>query len=285
MVTTFRRGTTWLCVALLILPLLTSCTVTDTRLPTEPQEPLVVKGEVTNPPPVSLPAPTAPAPAPAQVVSPPTATAPTPTQVVPPLTAPAPAPQETQPPAAPQFASNVTEAVVVKVIDGDTIDVTIGGIVARVRYTGVDTPETYEAHSAEATLRNRELVEGKTVRLEKNVSEYDNTGRRLLRYAFVGDVMVNAELVRDGLAEVHTYPPDSKYESLLLSLQAEAKAAKRGIWQPKYVGSKNSDKYHRPTCSSAKQILPENQVWFALAADALAANRVPCGVCKPPTTD
>jgi hypothetical protein len=53
----------------------------------------------------------------------------------------------------------------------------------------------------------------------------------------------------------------------------------------KYVGSKNSNKYHYPTCRSAQKIKPENLVTFNSAKDAQAAGYVPCKVCRPPATD
>ncbi len=126
-------------------------------------------------------------------------------------------------------------AQVVEVIDGDTIDVVMGGERYRVRYIGIDTPETkdpsrpVEPFGPEASARNAELVGGKTVRLEKDVSETDRYGR-LLRYVWVGDLMVNAELVRLGYALVSTYPPDVKYQELFLRLQREAREAGRGMW-------------------------------------------------------
>ena len=53
----------------------------------------------------------------------------------------------------------------------------------------------------------------------------------------------------------------------------------------KYVGSKNSDKYHFPTCRSAQKIKPDNLVTFKSAQEAKAAGYVPCKVCKPPVND
>ena len=125
--------------------------------------------------------------------------------------------------------------VVTRVIDGDTIEVNIGGTLFRVRYIGIDTPELdderpeFYALAQEATLYNRQLVEGQDIRLEKDVSETDQYGR-LLRYVYVGDVFVNAELVRLGLAEARAYPPDTKYQSLLKAMEDEAKQAGRGMW-------------------------------------------------------
>ncbi|MFC1974569.1 thermonuclease family protein [Chloroflexota bacterium] len=120
-------------------------------------------------------------------------------------------------------------ARVTQVIDGDTI--VIEGSY-RVRYIGIDAPEVHpqsEAYGIEAWQANRELVEGKEVRLERDVSETDKYGR-LLRYVYVDDIFVNAELVRDGLAEARAYPPDTKYQDYLEQMETEARKAGRGIW-------------------------------------------------------
>ncbi len=119
-------------------------------------------------------------------------------------------------------------AEVIQVIDGDTIIIE-GGY--RVRYIGIDTPEIYpklEAFGIEAWQANRKLVEGKEVRLERDVSETDNG--RLLRYVYVDDIFVNAELVREGLAEAKAYPPDTKYQEYLGELETQARQDRRGIW-------------------------------------------------------
>lgn len=126
-------------------------------------------------------------------------------------------------------------ALVTRVIDGDTIEVTLNGKTYTVRYIGIDTPETVhptlgeEPYGKEASIKNKELVEGEKVRLEKDVSETDQYGR-LLRYVYVDDLFVNAELVRLGYAQVATYPPDVKYQSYFLQLQNEARTNGRGLW-------------------------------------------------------
>jgi len=127
--------------------------------------------------------------------------------------------------------------LVTRVIDGDTIEVDIIGMRFKVRYIGIDTPELddkrpeFRALAQEATRSNRELVEGKTVRLEKDVSGTDNFGR-LLRYVYVDDIFVNAELVRQGLAWAEAYEPDTKYQDYLEELETEAEQAGKGIWAP-----------------------------------------------------
>jgi len=120
-------------------------------------------------------------------------------------------------------------ARVTQVIDGDTIIIE-GGY--RVRYIGIDTPEVHprlEAFGMEAWQANRKLVEGKEVRLERDVSERDKYGR-LLRYVYVDNILVEAELVRLGLAHAKAYPPDTKYQSYLEEMEAQAKKAGRGMW-------------------------------------------------------
>ena len=124
---------------------------------------------------------------------------------------------------------------VVRVIDGDTIVVSIEGREHKVRYIGIDCPETVHPQKAvermgpEASEANKKLVGGKRIYLEKDVSETDKYGR-LLRYVWVGDVMVNAELVRLGYAQASTYPPDVKYQDLFLKMQREAREHGRGLW-------------------------------------------------------
>lgn len=214
-----------------------------------------------------------------------------------PATPPPSEPTGSPPPPVPPVLT--TEAKVIRVIDGDTIEVDIDGKSYKVRYIGIDTPETVhptrgeEPYGREACAKNRELVEGKVVRLEKDVSETDKYGR-LLRYVWVGDLLVNAELVRLGYAQVTTYPPDVKYQDLFLKLQREAREAGRGLWGAgstpppsvgKYVGSIKSNKYHYPDCYWAKQIKPENLIWFSSAREALDMGYAPCKVCHPPTSD
>lgn len=118
-------------------------------------------------------------------------------------------------------------ARVTRVIDGDTIDVRIGDISYRVRYIGVNTPESDQVCYDEATDANAILVRDQTVTLVKDTSETDQYGR-LLRYVYVGDTFVNASLVRDGWAESVEYPPDTARASEFRGLERDAAAANRG---------------------------------------------------------
>lgn len=183
-----------------------------------------------------------------------------------------------------------TEATVVRVIDGDTIEVDIGGRLYKVRYIGIDTPEIGRPGAEEATAFNAQLVSGKTVYLEKDVTETDRYGR-LLRYVWTDEGMVNAILVANGYAQVATYPPDVKYQQDFLELQRVAEEYGLGLWtvpQPMpaaegvFVGSVNSDVYHYPTCTYAQRIYPENLISFSSSDDARAHGYRPCKVCRPP---
>lgn len=122
--------------------------------------------------------------------------------------------------------------LVTRVIDGDTIEIEGG---QHVRYIGIDTPETVnpntavECYGTEASIKNKELVEGKKVILEKDVSETDKYGR-LLRYVWLGELLVNDYLVKEGYANSSTYPPDVKYQDRFLSSENEARASAKGLW-------------------------------------------------------
>ena len=123
--------------------------------------------------------------------------------------------------------------VVSRVIDGDTIELATG---EKIRYIGIDTPETVHPKKAvqcfgkEASNYNRQLVEGKKVRLQKDVSETDKYGR-LLRYVYLSDgTFVNLKLVKEGFATAATFPPDVAHAAEFRSAAAVARAAKRGLW-------------------------------------------------------
>jgi micrococcal nuclease len=138
-------------------------------------------------------------------------------------------------------SSNATpeKFLVKKIIDGDTIELDNG---QKVRYIGIDTPETVDPRKTvqclgkEASNKNKELVEGKWVRMEKDVSETDRY-KRLLRFIYISDgndpskeIFVNDYLVRQGFAHAVTYPPDTKYSDLFREAEKEARENNRGLW-------------------------------------------------------
>lgn len=130
-------------------------------------------------------------------------------------------------------------AEVVRVVDGDTIEVLINNKIYKVRYIGIDTPETVDPRrpvgcfGKEASSENKKLVEGKTVILEKDISNTDKYGR-LLRYIYLQEdnnlIFINDYLVRQGFAKASTFPPDVKYSEQFLEAEREARTNNRGLW-------------------------------------------------------
>ena len=133
---------------------------------------------------------------------------------------------------APCIPKNTTFQIgtVTQIIDGDTIYVLLNdGKTYSVRYIGIDTPENERPFSIESTNANSDLVFQKELILIKDVSETDQFDR-LLRYVIVGDVFVNLELVRLGLAVAEDYPPDIACSETLSSTENQARTSQIGMW-------------------------------------------------------
>ena len=162
--------------------------------------------------------------------------------------------------------------VVTNVVDGDTIDVSINGVVYRVRYIGMDTPEQGDQYFTESTNTNRAMVAGKQV-LVKDVSEVDRYDR-LLRYVFVGETFVNYELVRQGYAQAATYPPDVACSDLFVDAQRDAVSTGAGLWYlpptepPVIVVEPTSPPSNNPVCSCSGNVY--NCADFSTHAEAQA---------------
>ncbi len=142
------------------------------------------------------------------------------------------------PGAASQASVQGQSARVVRVVDGDTIIVDRGNGEERLRYIGIDTPETVkpdspvEPYGLEASEANARLVGGREVILERDTSDVDIYDR-LLRYVWVetsgGLVLVNEALVELGLADVRAYEPDTRYHERFLAAQSRARDAGLGM--------------------------------------------------------
>jgi micrococcal nuclease len=154
-----------------------------------------------------------------------------------------------------------TEASVVRVVDGDTIVVAYGGKQYKVRYIGMNTPESVDPSSPiefmgpEASAANKVLVAGKTVVLEKDVSETDRYDR-LLRYVWLTDgaawTLVNLELIKEGFASVSTFPPDVKYVDVYLAAERDAEATAVGLWGDTPIDEPTSEVTAKPIAKSSK---------------------------------
>lgn len=129
-------------------------------------------------------------------------------------------------------------ATVVRVVDGDTIVVDLGGQTERVRLIGVNTPETVDPRvpvqcfGREASDHLHEMLpEGSGVRLERDVEERDRYGRLLAYVWRAGDgAFVNLELLDDGYGQVLSIPPNIAYVDRFRAAQQTARDAERGLW-------------------------------------------------------
>jgi micrococcal nuclease len=177
---------------------------------------------------------------------------------------------------------------VINVIDGDTLKLADLGTV---RLIGIDTPETVhpfkpvEFMGKEASEATRKLALDKSVKVETDIQTRDQY-RRLLAYIYLpGGMMLNSELVRLGFAQVSTYPPNVKYQSIFLEKQKEAREAKRGLWNnvkqplakdPTVYITKTGEKYHRSGCSS----LRKSKIAIK-KSEAIAQGYTACKRCRP----
>jgi len=107
--------------------------------------------------------------------------------------------------------------------------------------------------------------------------------------------LFNETLVKEGYAQIATFPPNVKYVDRFRAAQEAAREQNKGLWglaqtvapsEPTatsgaFVGSLKSDKHHYPTCRHAKNIAAGNEIWFKDAEDAKNHGYKPCGVCRP----
>lgn len=149
------------------------------------------------------------------------------------------------------------QAVVIRVVDGDTIDIEYNGKQYSVRYIGIDAPETYpkEYFSAEATGQNAALVEGQTVTLVKDISNTDQYGR-LLRYVLIDDLFINQILVNQGYALSATFPPDIACAELFDDAQESARLNNKGLWKNIPRDSKTSTPISSSPTPTIEQTCP-----------------------------
>lgn len=142
---------------------------------------------------------------------------------------------------------NYADILVKKVIDGDTLILENG---QRVRLIGIDTPEVHfsqklrrdsrRSQTDMATIQKmgrlaweftRRLLEGKRVRLEFDVQRYDKYGR-LLAYVYLKDgTFVNAEIIKEGYANLMTIPPNLRYVDLFREMYQKARESRKGLWK------------------------------------------------------
>ncbi|MGH9209328.1 MAG: thermonuclease family protein [Acidimicrobiales bacterium] len=129
-------------------------------------------------------------------------------------------------------------ATVVRVVDGDTVVVRVGGSEEPVRLIGIDTPESVaenqpvECYGPEASERLGQLLPpGTAVRLARDVEPRDRYDR-LLAYVYRADddLLVNQDQVTRGYAEASEYPPNTALSATFTAAQRSAQASDVGMW-------------------------------------------------------
>lgn len=137
-----------------------------------------------------------------------------------------------------QPATLVANAVLVRVIDGDTVDVTVDGVAERVRLIGIDTPETkkpdtpIECFGPEASAFTHSLLPDATsLHLERDVEARDPYGR-LLAYVYRVDdgLFVNLAIISGGYARPLTIPPNVDHADEFVAAARDAREARAGLW-------------------------------------------------------
>ena len=146
-----------------------------------------------------------------------------------------------------------SEAIVTKIIDGDTV-VVEGG--SHVRLLGIDADESGFLCYGEAKTRLEELVLNKEVKLEKDQTDVDQYDR-CLRYIFLGDENIGLQLVEEGLAIARFYPPDVKYQKEITQTEKEAIDGKVGC------------KWSASAAASADKTEKEQLQWEKLTTEKL----------------
>lgn len=146
---------------------------------------------------------------------------------------------------APAQTSGGDMYVVEKVVDGDTVQVRIGGKKETIRLIGVDTPETVDPRKPvqcfghEAAKETKRLVEGKTVKLEADPSQGERDKyQRLLRHVFLADgTNVNEALIANGFGHEYTYDLPYKYQAEFKAAEELAREQGKGLWAPGVCGT------------------------------------------------
>ncbi|MSR89337.1 nuclease [Patescibacteria group bacterium] len=142
--------------------------------------------------------------------------------------------------ATPVKTSNRETYEVKKVDDGDTLQIFRYGRSEKVRFIGIDTPETVDPRKPvqcfgkEASAKTKQLLTGKTIRIEFDpiVGERDKYDR-LLAYVWLDSELINLTLLREGYAHEYTYRSQAyKYQSDFKQAEAGARQSEVGLWSP-----------------------------------------------------
>ncbi len=177
--------------------------------------------------------------------------------------------------------------VVTRVIDGDTME--LDGD-EKLRLSGIDTPEHGEPFFNDTKNYLINMVLNQQIRLEKGHRKRGNYGR-LLGWVYLDTVLINAEILRQGLGRMYLFP-ENRYEQAnldrLYAAQRAAMADQVGVWtlpiimeEEYYIGNSRSMRFHRPACQSAARMSDNNKIIFSTPEEAFHEGYSPCRNCKP----
>ncbi|RAL25870.1 thermonuclease family protein [Thermoflavimicrobium daqui] len=181
------------------------------------------------------------------------------------------------------------------VVAGDVLKVKWKDKEETVHLLSIDTPDLdhprygKEPFSEEAKTFTATLINSaKKVTLVKDQQKRDQQGN-LLVHVYVNGKSIEKALLENGLARVDTHTASSKkIMSEFLNIQDKSRDKKLGIWsianyvqsdgyhpevQGEFIASKNSDVYHKVTCSEAKSIQDTNKIYFKTEEEAKASGR------------
>jgi len=161
----------------------------------------------------------------------------------------------------------------------------------RVRYIGINSPEIdHDKQKAQpfgyaARTFNKQMVLNRKIRLEFDLERQDRYGR-LLAYVFLPDgIFLNERLLQNGYAFFLYRKPNLKYNQRLLKAQQGAMKARKGLWdnwaeqKKRYIGNKNSRRFHLESCPHARTIQQKNRTHFSSKWEAFEVGYAPAGGC------
>ena len=184
----------------------------------------------------------------------------------------------------PKVSAKSETVTIVKILDGDTYDLSDG---RRVRMLGIDTPEKGEPYADSARNLANSFLKGKQVTIDFEKNQKDRYDRYLVYLHFQG-ILVNKLFLERGFARLYLFSGTRRYNSELITAQKLAREQKIGIWslpepdrEPFYIFSSGSYRFHRPLCPLIKNINPKKAKRYKTRDAALDAGLSPCRECRP----
>ena len=181
-------------------------------------------------------------------------------------------------------SGRANKVFVAEIIDGDTFKSADGHAF---RLIGVDTPEENMPFFEEAADFARFLMAGKQITLEFDMDDLDKYGRSLV-YAYDDSVLVNEEIIKNGLGIVYLFEPNLRHAAEFINGQKTARESRLGIWSLReppaedyYVHIKGSFRFHRPLCVALGKSNPDNREIYYSEDELFDKGYSPCRNCRP----